>query len=54
MNTPDKKSQKNKDISKNVSENDEATSALDTFPMKAALGIYTMNQHTETIKRNDS
>ena len=53
MNTHDKKTRKINDIPKKEPENDEATSALDSFPMKAALGIYTMNRHTADTEKSD-
>ena len=54
MNTPDKKALKKKDIpSPRIERDDAVSSSLDTFPMQAALGIYTMNRHTEDTENRD-
>ncbi len=53
MNTPDKKHPKINDITPEEPQNDEISSALDSFPMQAALGIYTMNRHTEDTENKD-
>lgn len=53
MNTHDKKHPKISDISSEEPQNGEIYSALDSFPMQAALGIYTMNRHSEDTENND-
>lgn len=53
MNNPANKDKKRDDILSREPEDDEFSSALDSFPMQAALGIYTMNRHTEKTENED-
>lgn len=53
MNNPANKDKKRDDILSKEPKDDEFSSALDSFPMQAALGIYTMNRHTEKTENED-
>ena len=53
MNTKDKKAKNINYSPFQEPQSDKIISSLDTFPMQAALGIYTMNRHTDDDKNQD-